>query len=301
VLSPSVDCANGGTVEDACTLLLQRLTTEQKNDCILPSYDFSNPVVQDATTPTQQTDLSNWLCTPVTPTQPGSFLLDGFNESFSTANTSLNDWDGKTPFTITCWMRSSDYSKAQGILAKMVGASLARGWYFVITSTGFGLAKAGTVGDVSTRTTAITNTNDTWYHFAYTDDGSGLVSGMKLYRDAVLMTPTSTFSAFNTTSTNNADLKIGTFLNTGLLDGNICYTRAWKKEFSAADILADYNVRELLENPLYPDDLVAGFKPNQAAIYANDIWNLRNEADVTNGFGSTNNLEYADLTTDIPT
>ena len=115
------------------------------------------------------------------------------------------------------------------------------------------------------------------------------------------MTPTSAFSTFNTTSTNNSDLKVGTYLNTGFLDGNICYTRAWKKEFSAADILADYNARELLENPLYPDDLVAGFKPNQTAIFALNKWNLRNEADAINGFGSTNNLEPPDLTTDIPT
>jgi hypothetical protein len=96
-------------------------------------------------------------------------------------------------------------------------------------------------------------------------------------------------------------LEIGTFLNTGFLEGNICYTRAWKKEFSAADILADYNARELLEDPLYPDDLVAGFTPNQTAILALNTWNARNEADATNGFGSTANLEYTDLTLDIPT
>ena len=288
-------------IVDRCQALQNNISQDEKLECILPTYDFSDTTVQDATTPTQQNDLTNWLCSPVTPNVPSSFLLDGFNERFSTANTPLNDWDGKTPFTITCWMRSSDYSKAQGIIAKIVGASLARGWYFVITTTGFGLAKAGTVGDVSTRTTTITNTNDTWYHFAYTDDGSGLESGMKLYRDAVLMTPTSAFSTFNTTSTNNSDLKVGTYLNTGFLDGNICYTRAWKKEFSAADILADYNARELLENPLYPDDLVAGFKPNQTAIFALNKWNLRNEADAINGFGSTNNLEPSDLTTDIPT
>jgi len=283
-----------------CETLLSKLTTEQLNDCILPTYDFSDTVVQDATTGQQQTDMTDWLCT-ATPNIPTSFLLDGVNESFSTANTALNDWDGKTPFTITCWMRSPNYAKNQGIVSKMEGASIGRGWYFVITATGFGLAKAGTVGDVTARTTAITNTNNTWYHFAFTDDGSGLASGMKLYRDGVLMTSTSSFTAFNTTATNTSDLKIGTFLTAGFLDGNVCYTRVWKKEFSASDIIADYNARNLLNTPLYPADLVAGFTPNQTAIYANGIWNARNEADATNGFGSTNNLEYADLTTDIPT
>jgi hypothetical protein len=50
-----------------------------------------------------------------------------------------------------------------------------------------------------------------------------------------------------------------------------------------------------------PLDLAAGFTPDETAIYANTIWNARNEADATNGFGSSNNLEYSDLTTDIPT
>jgi hypothetical protein len=290
-----------GTPPTRCQRIVSGLTKDDLLYCIQPLYDYSDTETQQALDAQQIIDLQAFICTPVTPNVPSSFLLDGFNESFSTPSTALNDWDGKTPFTITCWMRSSDYSKAQGILAKMVGASLARGWYFVITSTGFGLAKAGTSGDVTTRTTTITNTNNTWYHFAFTDDGSGLATGMKLYRDGVLMTPTSTFTAFNTTATNAAELEIGTFLNGGFLEGNVCYTRVWKKEFTADDIEDDYNGGFLLENPLYPDDLAAGFKPNETAIYANTIWNARNEADATNGFGSSNNLEYSDLTTDIPT
>jgi hypothetical protein len=174
-----------GTPPTRCQRIVSGLTKDDLLYCIQPLYDYADPETQAALSPTQEADLTTLLCTPVTPTIPGSFLLDGFNESFSTASTALNDWDGKTPLTITCWMRSSNYAKAQGIVSKMAGASLARGWYFVITSTGFGLAKAGTSGDVTTRTTTITNTNNTWYHFAFTDDGSGLASGMKLYRDGV--------------------------------------------------------------------------------------------------------------------
>ena len=300
VLSPSVDCANGGTVEDACTLLLQRLTTEQKNDCILPSYDFSNPVVQDATTPTQQADLSNWLCPPVTPNVPGSFLLDGFNESFSTRSTVLNNWNGKTPLTITCWVKATDFAKTQGLVSK-IGTGIGFGWYFILIPTGFGLLKAGTFSDLTSRVTTVATTNNTWNHFAVVDDGSNIASNIKLYKNGVELAATSQFSSFGSTCANGNPLSIGQRLAGDFFGGNFCYTRMWNKAFTPADITADFNGGLLLDVPLYPLDLAAGFTPDETAIYANPIWNARNEADATNGFGSSNNLEYSDLTTDIPT
>ena len=47
-----------------CNTLLTELTEDTKNTCVLPTYDFSNPVVQSNVSTQQQTDLSNWLCVP---------------------------------------------------------------------------------------------------------------------------------------------------------------------------------------------------------------------------------------------
>lgn len=47
------------TPQDSCEVLLEQLTTEQLNECILPTYDFSSPSVIDNLTSEQVTALEN--------------------------------------------------------------------------------------------------------------------------------------------------------------------------------------------------------------------------------------------------
>lgn len=54
------ETACGDTVTD-CQVLLASLTTEEKNECILPSYDFSNLSVQSNVTLEQQAQIIFWL------------------------------------------------------------------------------------------------------------------------------------------------------------------------------------------------------------------------------------------------
>jgi hypothetical protein len=296
VLSPSVDCANGGTVEDACTLLLQRLTTEQKNDCILPSYDFSNPVVQDATTPTQQADLSNWLCTPV---NPYSYLLDGINEGFSLTSSTLNALNGFQPYTITSWVRSTNYNLLQYIFSKAVSGSAGYGFYL-----GSGVVQAGvggTIGDSAVKRGIIPLTSNTWYHLAVTYNGSGDANGFNFYVDGVLLTNTAIVSnSFSTSTLTSSPVRIGSNnAASSFFSGNICYTRQWGREFTLSDIVSDYHSRVLLPNAIYPLDLIFGFTPSDLDIFANDRWNTKNEAEPNNGFGSSN-VEFSKRSTSIP-
>jgi hypothetical protein len=48
---------------DACTALLQSLSDSQKNNCILPSYDFTSSAVYNNLTDQQREDLITLLCT----------------------------------------------------------------------------------------------------------------------------------------------------------------------------------------------------------------------------------------------
>lgn len=50
-----------GLPYDRCSTLISKLTTDDKNNCLLPSYDFTDAAVQAALTPQQIQDLTNWL------------------------------------------------------------------------------------------------------------------------------------------------------------------------------------------------------------------------------------------------
>jgi hypothetical protein len=289
-----------GTPPTRCQRIVSGLTKDDLLYCIQPLYDYSDTETQQALDAQQIIDLQAFICPPVTPNVPSSFLLDGFNESFSTRSTVLNNWNGKTPLTITCWVKATDFAKTQGLVSK-IGTGIGFGWYFILIPTGFGLLKAGTFSDLTSRVATVATTNNTWNHFAVVDDGSNIASNIKLYKNGVELAATSQFSSFNSTCANGNPLSIGQRLAGDFFGGNFCYTRMWNKAFTPADITADVHGGLLLDEPLYPLDLAAGFTPDETAIYANTIWNARNEADATNGFGSSNNLEYSDLTTDIPT
>ena len=46
---------------DRCSALQNNLSDEDRNVCLLPTYDFSNTTVQSNVTPNQQIQLSDWL------------------------------------------------------------------------------------------------------------------------------------------------------------------------------------------------------------------------------------------------
>lgn len=50
-----------GDTTTNCSVLIKALTKEEKNICILPSYDFANTEVTDNFTPQQITDLTNYI------------------------------------------------------------------------------------------------------------------------------------------------------------------------------------------------------------------------------------------------
>jgi hypothetical protein len=289
-----------GTPPTRCQRIVSGLTKDDLLYCIQPLYDYSDAETQQALDAQQITDLEAFICTPVTPNVPSSFLLDGFNEGFSTSSTVLNSLNGFQPYTITAWVRSTNYSTPQYIFSKAVTGGAGYGFYIQPGFLQAGLS--GTSSDFAVKRANMALTNNTWYHLAVTYNGSGNANGFNFYVNGVLLTTTSViFNSFSTSTLTSSPVRVGS--NNGVssfFSGNVCYTRHWGREFTLSDIVDDYNSRDLLENPLYPLDLIFGFTPNQTAIYALSTWNLRNEADATNGFGSTNNLEFSDLTTDIP-
>jgi hypothetical protein len=283
-------------IVDRCQALQNNISQDEKLECILPTYDFSDTTVQDATTPTQQTDLTNWLCPPV---NPYSYLLDGINEGFSLTSSTLNALNGFQPYTITSWVRSTNYNLLQYIFSKAVSGSAGYGFYL-----GSGVVQAGvggTIGDSAVKRGIIPLTSNTWYHLAVTYNGSGDANGFNFYVDGVLLTNTAIVSnSFSTSTLTSSPVRIGSNnAVSSFFSGNICYTRQWGREFTLSDIVSDYHSRVLLPNAIYPLDLIFGFTPSDLDIFANDRWNTTNAAEPNNGFGSSN-LEFSKRSASIP-
>lgn len=344
--NPAIDCYNDSGITD-CDKIKAQLTTDLLLNCILPLYDFSDIITQDAVSLQQQTDLINWLCsspstcpeaitfinnngfrpciiqdldfsigydvdfneltptqitdlgtricTPVTPPIPYSFLFDGVNEDFRLNSSALNNLNGFQPYTITMWIYPQKYNTV--LWSKTAGGGT--GMFWRLTPTGLDMNHRGTASDFVTKSATATIPLNTWSNIGLSFDGSGDVSGVKFWLNGVqILTTTDGLNTFSTSMANVGPLLIGSFAGSVYYQGYISYSRMWGREFNAADILADYNIGDLLETPSYIPDLICNFKAGQDGVFANGIWNVPNVM-ADNGFASRN-MEFADRTTFIP-
>lgn len=88
-----------------------------------------------------------------------------------------------------------------------------------------------------------------WHHIAYTYDGSKSFSGIKIYADGVSKTTVDSSSGTYTGITNTpSDIWIGQMesFQTPKMGGNLKNIKIWKKELTAAEVLAE-SVAQLLE------------------------------------------------------
>ena len=281
-----------GTPPTRCQRIVSGLTKDDLLYCIQPLYDYSDAETQQALDAQQITDLEAFICTPVTPNVPSSFLLDGFNESLILNSSTLNNLTGATPFSMAMWVNASNYATTATPLQKTFGNSSG----FQITfSTGFiQFAMRGSVSDILLKRALVTLTNNTWYRIMITYNGSKNATGVNFYINGALHLSTSTlFNAFSTNMQNAANIQFGLFA------GYASNADFWNREMNASDALLDYNGGDLLETPIYPLDSLAGFAPNQTDIYSNGVWNSINAAELNNNWASLN-LEFGDKTLIIP-
>jgi hypothetical protein len=87
---------------DDCEALLHSLTSEQLNECILPSYNFANPAVFGNLTQQQLDDLTDELCGGGQPIDiyingvlvVSQTTVDTYLDVVNTANTPVGSWNG---------------------------------------------------------------------------------------------------------------------------------------------------------------------------------------------------------------
>jgi len=176
-LTVKEDCGNN--VLDRCTAILQNLTATDLNECILPTYDFSDTTVQANVTAQQQTDLQAWLCTAV----EYATRFNKIDESIDFGNDASVNFDNSDPFSGFIWIQTPTDG---GTVMKKYTSASSLGWSFATTSTqklDF-IMRSNFSNYFFIRGTATLPASG-FSCIGFTYDGSGVAAGMKFYINGV--------------------------------------------------------------------------------------------------------------------
>jgi hypothetical protein len=278
--NPSIDCPNDTGV-DACAMLLDSLTDEQKNECLLPTYDFSNTTVQSNVTGGQQSDLIAWLCTTAPFQNNYSIFFDGLSDRIIQTNDAAYNFDRLDPWTFSFRIEFHNVSATQSIIEKGGASVMGFGYNIVVVAGKIRvILRSGGVGNDFIAESDYTFTNGVSRHVTIKYNGNSAVSGVTVKVDnvATIITPIRDNLTGSIAST--SILKIGE--GSGYLSATMNVLRCWNIEHSAAQDTADYRGG----NPTFPEtaNQVVGNDMGDFALFGS-----------TTLFGSTNWL-FADTT-----
>jgi len=285
---------------NSCDVLLANLTEDQRNNCILPSYDFSNTVTQDATTAQQQIDLSAWLC-GTAPEVNRSLILNGINQYLYSPVTPVYDFEYNTPFTLSCWVKIETLKSLN--IFNHIDATTGRGYFLFMNTNGglqFDLRSNGSTRlSVASPNSAVSMSQ--WHHISITYDGSVTTSGLDIYLDGVALAKPTTFNNLGTNSIKAPSLPLvigaAQLGSVNLLDGLVDEVRIWNKALSPAQILAEFNGKGST-SPVEPLSLIGQTDINNAQYGAIDFFVPDSSGTVT-GF-QTKNVLSTGLSLDVP-
>jgi hypothetical protein len=261
-LTVKEDCGNNTL--NRCTAILQNLTSTDLNECILPTYDFSDTTVQANVTAQQRSDLTDWLCGPLLAVS--SLNFNSINEViiYDSPNVALEP-QKDDPFSGGCWIKPRNPST--GTIIANINTSTNQGWSFFLKPTGvmqFILSEQYIGGrwiSVFSSSDVMTAHTEDWVHVGFTKDSTGLGSGVKLYVNGVSVA-TTVASDLTTTITYNTNTSIaGNNDISYIFDGVIFNSRIWSREITAAEMLSEAGntdqqittVPNLVINPNFTD------------------------------------------------
>ena len=325
---PPLDCPNDTGVT-ACEKLLASLTQEERNECILPTYDFSNtttqaallaqqvtdlsdwrlplydfsdPVTQGGTTATQQTDMQTWLCTPVVPVVQQTMNYNGVNEYLTVPSYPAFNFTNTDPFTIEIWLKPT-IAATGTVFGKAESAGTFSGYRLDYNGGQLRFLIRGTsVPNLIDITTAEPITLNAWSHIIVKIDGSSTAAGVSIMSNNVLLTNVVATNALSTSTATTDPLTIGSLNGTLYFTGNIGYCRVWNKALNTAETTIQYNGGVMLDNADAAVNLVF---ENRRGVEAIKIVNKWAFPDVTGTTiveqMSSANMDYSNRTTDIPT
>jgi len=232
-----------------------------------------------------------------------SMLLNGIDEYFEAPINPIYDLEWTDPMSISArFKKTSDLSPFHAI-SKWVTD---RGFFFTVTSNGRLRFELSTGLGIDTRSIDVYSDigsvlNDVHNHMLVTYDGSGLVSGVNMYLNNILL-PKTTFGLVCITSDtiiNTTPLRMGTLVSVGQFGaGFYDNARMWNIELGVDDIELEYNDGKILDTPVKPNNIIVDCKMGNNGFFDGSNWQLLDESRNVNFFKGIN-LEEASRSTDV--
>ena len=283
-----------------CQALLNNISLDEKLNCILPTYDFSDPSTQTATTVLQQSDMINWLCTPVVDPPKYTFLFDGLNEKVNGTNSPNMQFDKNTPFSICAWVKTTNNALAQTIIAKR-GVLGTNYWGLFFIGGRITLVMRDNLGNDYTLQGSTALMANTWYHFSLSYDGDLSGAGTILKVNNVLQSKTVTGMPTGTLINTQPISIAGSNSNNAFMSGHIGYVRVWNTNIVDSTIVTDYNSGEMNNNVSEQANLVLDWSSATDALFTGSVWVSKDRTNLMENPSLLSvNMEFADKTTDTP-
>jgi hypothetical protein len=182
---------------------------------------------------------------PAAYTNTLSISLDGIDDYVNVAdNSNLSFGNGSTdsPFSISAWIKIGQ-TTTQGIVSKYGTNNVTREYLFQITASKIRLTLIASGGATNFATGNTALSLNTWYHVAFTYDGSGgptAYNGINLYVNGTAETATTGGSAYTAMTNTVTDVEIGRY-GSRELNGAMDEVAIFSSELSASDITSIYN------------------------------------------------------------
>ena len=280
------DCA--GVSLNRCGAITQNLTTEDKNECILPTYDFSDTAVQAEVTAGQQTDLIAWLCAPMY-TNNYSMTFDGTNESMQANYTASQNIVTAQPFTYSVRWEHVDILTHRVFLSNGVGTKGIEIYSPLGTDVIEIVLRKQIAIDIIVDTPSISLTPGSVYYITITYNGSGLASGITATLNGVAQTLVVVKDALGGNAIDTGvGFAIGKFQGTAIYSKfKVDESRLWNVELTPAQVVDDYN-SGVLKSPILPGNLIFNPRFGDGATFNGTNWTIPSETDVSLNFTSEN-------------
>lgn len=242
------------------------------------------------------------LCpTPALPVACYSMDMDGVNESIQVPINSAFDLDGNNEMSIEVWVKFDTVNVLNFVFSKYISTT---GILFGVDASNelrFDLQNNGGINGIIINSTGAGITTNIWYHLMVTYDGSSLSSGVKFYKDGVLLSNAApTADTLSLSILNAQNVQIGSLSALGYyVNGLFNYVRWWDKELTQGNITTQYNGGSPLASVVKSGSLLLNCSSGNAATWNGSEFDIADPTSITAGY-VTINSEELDKTLDCP-
>jgi hypothetical protein len=240
--------------------------------------------------------------TPAVFTNNYSLDFDGINEYLDIANPSNFHFEtggSDLPFSICAWVKMTDASFFR-ILTK--GANTDFEWLFTTVNNDKLMFKlygdaAGSINIGRLSVSSLTSDEDAWIFLTAVYTGSGVNTGISLYRNAVSMSTTNSSAGAYTAMRDSGDnVQMAQLAGLDNAEGRMDEVSVWDKALSQSEIEEVYNsgAPTNLANHSALANLVSWWRNGDGATFP-IIPDARNSND-----GTMTNMEITDIVADTP-